>query len=160
RPPHAPGRRQKKVVTPDQRRAAADYLVERFGVSQRHASRLLDQPRSTLRYRPRVRPGEPALTRAIRRLARRHPRSGYRRVHARLRTLGWTVNLKRVRRLWLGLGLRKAARLRKVRKRGPKRGTSANSCAARPAAFKNDVWTCDFLADRTADGQPLKWLSV
>jgi putative transposase len=148
------------VVTPDQRRAAADYLVERFGVSQRHASRLLGQPRSTLRYRRRARAGELVLTRALRRLARRHPRWGYRRIHARLRALGWSVNLKRVRRLWGELGLRRPLRLRKVRKLGPKRGTSANSCVARPAAFKNDVWTCDFLADRTADGKPLKWLSV
>ena len=31
----APGHRQKKVVTPDQQRAAADYLGERYGVSQR-----------------------------------------------------------------------------------------------------------------------------
>jgi putative transposase len=148
------------VVTADQRRAAADYLVERFGISQRHAARLLGQARSTLRYHPKARPGSTALLRAIRRLARRHPRYGYRRIHARLRALGWSVNLKRVRRLWIELGLRRPVRLRKTRKLGPKRGASANSCVAQPAAFKNDVWTCDFLADRTTDGQPLKWLSV
>jgi putative transposase len=148
------------VVTPDQRRSAADYLVERFGISQRHAARLLDQARSSLRYRKKAKPGEAPLTRAMRRLARRHPRWGYRRVHARLRTLGWSLNLKRARRLWIELGLKRPVRLRKTRKLGPKRGTSANSCTAQPAAFKNDVWTCDFLFDRTADGKPLKWLSV
>jgi putative transposase len=148
------------VVTPNQQRAAADYLVERFGLSQRRAGRLLDQARSTLRYRPQVKPDALALVRVIRRLARRHPAWGYRLVHARLRTLGWTVNLKRVRRLWLALGLKRSVRLRKPRKLGPKTGTSANSCVAQPAAFKNDVWTCDFLSDRTTDGKPLKWLSV
>jgi putative transposase len=148
------------VVTPDQQRAAADYLIERFGISQRQAARLLDQARSTLRYRPAIRPGTTALLKVVRRLARRHPRYGYRRIHARLRTLGWSVNLKRVRRLWIELGLKRPVRLRKTRKLGPKRGRSANSCVAQPAAFKNDVWTCDFLADRTADGKPLKWLSV
>lgn len=147
-------------MTPDQQRAAADYLRERFGISQRHAARLLDQARSTLRYRPPARPGTTALLKVVRRLARRHPRYGYRRIHARLRTLGWSVNLKRVRRLWIELGLKRPVRLRKPRKLGPKRGTSANSCVAQPARFKNDVWTCDFLVDRTSDGKPLKWLSV
>jgi putative transposase len=148
------------VVTADQQRAAADYLVERFGIPQRRAARLLDRARSSLRYRPKVGAETTALVRVIRRLARRHPRYGYRRIHARLRALGWAVNLKRVRRLWLDLGLKRPVRLRKSWKLGPKRGTSANSCVAQPAAFKNDVWTCDFLLDRTAEGQPLKWLSV
>src|SRR5262249_48809808 len=74
--------------------------------------------------------------------------------------LGWSVNLERVRRLWIELGLRRPVRLRKARKLGPRRGSSANSCVAQPAAFKNDVWTCHFLADRTADGKPLEWVSV
>jgi putative transposase len=30
----------------------------------------------------------------------------------------------------------------------------------RPAGFKNDVWTYDFVAERTIDGQPLKWLAL
>jgi transposase InsO family protein len=29
-----------------------------------------------------------------------------------------------------------------------------------PARFKNDVWTCDFIHDRTASGRPLKWLTL
>jgi transposase InsO family protein len=100
------------------------------------------------------------LTREIKRLARRHPRYGYRRVHAMLIRRGWTVNLKRLRRLWNELGLRRPVRLRKSRKLGPKPGASANSCTGRPARFKGDVWTCDFIHDRTADGRPLKWLAL
>jgi transposase InsO family protein len=148
------------VVTPGQRRAAADYLCQRFAISQRQASRLLGCPRSSLRYRPRPRDDEAAVVRAILRLARRHPRWGYRRVHARLSRQGWSVNLKRVRRLWVALGLRRPVRLRKPRKLGPKPGSSANSCVNQPARFKNDVWTYDFIADRTIDGRPLKWLSL
>jgi putative transposase len=113
---------------------------------------------------PAVPPGgqadEPALSREIKRLARRHPRYGYRRVHALLTRRGWSVNLKRVRRLWNELGLRRPIRLRKPRKLGPKPGASANSCVQRPAKFKNDLWTCDFIHDQTASGQPLKWLTL
>jgi transposase InsO family protein len=148
------------VVTPTQQRAAAAYLVERFAISQRHASRLLGRSRATLRYRPKARADEAAVVRAIRRRARRHPRWGYRRSHARMNKQGWSVNLKRVRRLWRELGLRRPVRLKKSRKLGPKPGGSANSCVHQPARFKNDVWTYDFIADRTVDGRPLQWLSL
>jgi transposase InsO family protein len=148
------------VVSPDQQRAAADYLGERYGVSQRRACRIMGRSRSTLRYRRRRRSDEPALTREIKRLARRHPRYGYRRVHAMLIRRGWSVNLKRVRRLWNELGLRRPLRLRKPRKLGPKPGVSGNSCVQQPARFKNDIWTCDFIHDRMASGRPLKWLTL
>jgi putative transposase len=148
------------VVTATQQRAAADYLRETYDVSQRRASALLGRARSTLRYQPRRRPDEDALVRAIHRLARRHPRYGYRRIHARQVKQCWTVNLKRVRRLWNELGLRRPVRWRRPRKLGPKPGSSANSCVNQPACFKNDVWTCDFIADRTVDGGTLKWLTL
>jgi transposase InsO family protein len=148
------------VVTPTQKRAVADFLRERFGVSQRRSAALLGCSRSTLRYHRTAGEEETALVKEIRALARRNPRYGFRRVHALLWRDGWSVNLKRVRRLWLALGLRRPVRLRKAKKLGPKRGTSANSCTNQPARFKNDVWTCDFIADRTAEGKPLKWLSL
>lgn len=147
-------------MSPDQQRAAAGYLGEHYRVSQRRACRVMGRYRSTLRYRRGHRGDEPALTREIRRLARRHPRYGYRRVHAVLVRRGWSVNLKRVRRLWNDLGLRRPLRRRKARRLGPKPGVSVNSCVAQPARFKNDVWTCDFIHDRTSDGRPLKWLTL
>ena len=147
-------------MSPNQQRAAADYLGERYKVSQRRISRVMGRSRSVLRYRRSRRTDEQPLSREIKRLARRHPRYGYRRVHALLVRGGWSVNLKRVRRLWIGLGLRRPLRLRKTRKLGPKPGTSGNSCVQQPARFKNDVWTCDFIHDRTAGGRPLKWLTL
>jgi transposase InsO family protein len=148
------------VVTATQQRAAADYLGEAYGVSQRRAGGVLDRARSTLRYRPRDRSAEGPLVRALKRLARTHPRYGYRRVHALLLREGWHENLKRVHRLWKELGLARPVRRKKARKLGPKPGTSANSCVNQPARFKNDVWTYDFVADRTADGGALKWLTL
>jgi putative transposase len=148
------------VVSAGQQRAAAGYLTETFQVSQRRASRVLCRPRSALRYRAKDRSRDAALIRAIVRLARRHPRWGYRRVHARLVRKGWTVNLKRVHRLWAELSLQRPARRKKARKLGAKPGASANSCALAPARFKNDVWAYDFVADRTACGGALKWLTL
>jgi putative transposase len=148
------------VVSPRQQRAAADYLQERYGASERRTCQVMGRARSVVRYRCRRPESEPALNREIKRLARRHPRYGYRRVHALLIRKGWSVNLKRVRRLWIELGLRRPLRLRKPRKFGPKPGVGANSCVNQPARFKNDVWTCDFIHDRTSDGRPLKWLTL
>lgn len=147
-------------MTPLQQRSAAAYLVEAYGVSQRRVAKTLGRARSTLRYRGRDRSAEEPLIAAIRRLARRHPRRGYRFVHALLEREGWTVNLKRVHRLWQELGLRRPVRRRKTRKLGPKTGSSANSCVSQPARFKNDVWTYDFVADRTLCGGSLKWLTL
>ena len=148
------------MVTPRQQRAAAGYIMETYGVSQRRVAQTLGRARSTLRYRARDRSAEQPLIVAIRRLARRHPRRGYRFVHALLEREGWSVNLKRVHRLWKELGLRRPVRRRKPNKLGSKPGSSANSCVNQPARFKNDVWTCDFVADRTVCGRALKWLTL
>ena len=39
------------MVTPTQQRAAADYLSEEYGASQRRIGRVMGRSRSTLRYR-------------------------------------------------------------------------------------------------------------
>ena len=147
-------------MTPDRQRAAADYPGERYEVSRRRACRVMGRSRSTSRYRGRAGPDEPALIREIKRLARRHPRYGDRRVHAMPARRGRSVDLKRVRRLWGEPGLKRPARLRGPRELGPEPGSGANSCVAQPARFKDDVWTCDFIHDRMADGRPLKWLTL
>ena len=147
-------------MTPSQQRAAADYLMETYAVSQRRAGQTLGRARSTLRYRVRDRSAEQPLVAALRRLAQRHPRWGCRRMHALLTREGWSVNLKRVHRLWKELGLRRPVRRRKPSKLGPKLGTSANSCVNQPARYKNDIWTYDFVADRTISGGTLKWLTL
>lgn len=147
-------------MTPSQQRAAAAYLCQEYQVSQRRAGAVLGRARSTLRYAAKGRSAEEPLIRAIRRLARKHLRWGYRRIHARLEKQGWAVNLKKVRRLWRQLGLRRPVRRKPEHKLGPKVGTSANSCVNQPARFQNDVWTYDFIADRTAGGRALKWLTL
>ena len=146
-------------MTGEQRRAAAEWLVDRYQVSQRRAARTLGCGRSLLRYQRRTRPGEAAVVKALRRLARRHPRFGYRRLHALLQRDGWLVNPKKVRRLCRSLGIRPTTR-RKTQGKTRHPGTGANSCVARPATRPNEVWTCDFLQDRTVSGGSLKWLSV
>jgi transposase InsO family protein len=89
-------------------------------------------------------------------LVRQHPRFGYRRIWALLRREGFRVNRKRVYRLWRKEGLKVPRRRKKKRRLGH----SGNGCAQRCALARNHVWAWDFIHDRTADGRPLKWLSV
>jgi putative transposase len=125
-------------------------------VSQRRVCGTLGQPRSTQRYQPRRKDDEGALVKAILDLVGQHPRFGYRRVWALLKSAGWQVNRKRVYRLWRKEGLKVPLKRHKRRRLG----TSENGCARRRPEHKDHVWAWDFIHDRTEDSRPLKWLSV
>ena len=120
------------MVTADQRRQAAAYLQAKFRVAERRVCRLLNLSRSTRRYQPQVREGEARLVKRMLILAGRQPRFGYRRMRALLHREGWTVNVKRVRRLWRQAGLQRPPRRKKPRNPGQHPGQAGNSCVARP----------------------------
>jgi len=146
-------------MTAPRRRLIATQLYEQFGVSQRRASRALDLPRSSLRYAPVKGDRQAALAGRIEELAGKHPRYGYRRIWALLDREGWSVNKKAVHRRWRLSGLKLAAPRANPKPRRP-HGQDANACHVRPSRGKDDVWTWDFLFDRTSDGRSLKWLSL
>jgi transposase InsO family protein len=99
---------------------------------------------------------EQRLVRQMIALSRQQPRYGYRRITALLRVAGWRVNRKRVQRLWRQHGLKVPQKQRKKRRLG----TSANSATRRRAEHRNQVWSYDFIEDRTADGRRLKLLPI
>jgi putative transposase len=146
-------------MTSARRRLIATELGHRFGVSQRRVSRALGLARSNLRYTPIPSDERAALARRIEELAGLHPRYGYRRIWALLDREGWSVNKKTVRRHWRELGL-KVARPRAHPKPRRPHGQDANACHLRPSRGKDDVWTWDFIFDRTSDGRSIKWLSL
>ena len=146
-------------MTSPRRRLIADELCDQFDVSQRRVARALDLARSSLRYAPVLRDEEAALARRIEELAGAHPRFGYRRIWVLLDREGWTVNIKAVRRIYRDLGL-KVAQPRANPKPRRAHGQDQNACHLRPSRGKDDVWTWDFLFDRTSDGRSLKWLSL
>jgi putative transposase len=132
------------------------HVRKRHGVSERHACRVLRQPRSTQRYRPIIRDDEEPLTAAIIQLAGQYGRYGYRRVTALLRSDGWHVNHKRVERIWRREGL-------KVPRRQPKRGRlwlNDGSCIRLRPCWRNHVWAYDFVQARTHDGRAFRMLTV
>jgi putative transposase len=132
-------------------------LGERQGVSERRACRIAGQHRSTQRHRQRRRlDRDDALRVELRALSRRHPRWGYRKAWALLRSGGWEVNRKKIQRLWREEGLRVPARRRKRYRLGQSTTAAGRLRAERP----NHVWALDFQFDTTADGRLLKLLHV
>lgn len=131
-------------------------VCEGLGVSERRACRVLGQHRATQRHQSVPRPDEAPLTAAIVELATQYGRYGYRRITALLRQDGWTVNAKRVERLWRLEGL-------KVPPRQPKRSRlwlNDGSCIRLRPAAPNHVWAYDFMTDRTHDGKAFRLLTV
>ncbi|CAN5132263.1 hypothetical protein BH09PSE3_BH09PSE3_21510 [soil metagenome] len=117
---------------------------------------MLGQHRSTQRKVPRGADDELALTQDIIALAKQYGRYGYRRVTALLRTAGWTVNRKRVERIWRREGL-------KVPQRQSKRGllwlNDGSYIRLRPE-YPGHVWAYDFVEGRTHDGGKFRILTV
>src|SRR5438874_12366303 len=146
-------------MTAARRRLIVNELCEHFRFSQRRVSRALDLPRSSLRYAPVARDEQVALARRIEELAGAHPRYGYRRIWALLVREGWSVNKKAVRRIWGLSGLKLAGPRAEPKPRRP-HGQDAHACHVQPSRGKDDVWTWDFIFDRTSDGRSLKWLSL
>jgi transposase InsO family protein len=128
----------------------------KLSVSERFACKVLGQHRSTQRKKPQSRPDEEALTTDIIRLASRYGRYGYRRITAMLRSEGWTVNAKRVERIWRREGL-------KVPQKQPKRGRlwlNDGSCVRLRPEHPNHVWSYDFVEGRTHNGRKFRMLNI
>jgi putative transposase len=131
-------------------------LVDRLGLSERRACRFAGQNRSTQRHHPQLAPDEEALRRALRKISEQRPRWGYRRAHGHLLGEGWSLNRKRVQRIWREEGLRVPAKAKKRRRLGE----STTAADRLKAEFPNHVWALDYQHDATSDGRELKFLNV
>ena len=146
------------MVSPSRRRDAVHYLCRRHGVSERRACRVVDQHRSTHRYRAVAPELELRLVARMNELAARHPRYGYRRIWALLRSEGFQVNRKRIKRLWRLEGHRVPPQ--RSRSGGKAAGAAGNAAWMLPATGPHDVWSYDFVIGRTEDGLALRILNV
>jgi len=133
-----------------------DHVRSQLTVSERRACSVVGQSRATQRRKPKVRDDVAALTTSIVRLATQYGRYGYRRIRQLLLDEGWRVSVKRVYRIWRREGL-------KVPKKQPKRGRlwlNDGSCIRLQPERPNQVWSYDFVQDRTEDGRSFRMLTV
>jgi len=133
------------------RRELVRHLAGR-GLSERHALRVVGMSASAYRYQPAADRNQ-ALRDQIVALAHRHRRYGAGMIYLKLRQAGQPVNHKRVERLYAEAGLQ-------VRRRRRKKVPVADRQPLGRPLSANQVWSMDFVFDRTAEGRVIKCLTV
>lgn len=140
-------------MTPSCRRDVVVHLQAAYQVSERCACRATGFSRSTQRYRSRAAPQD-ALRLRLKELAQARVRYGYRRLHVLLRREGWTVNVKRIYRLYKEEGL-------VIRTKTPKRKRSCRYRGDREEiSAPNQTWAMDFMSDTLFDNRRYRILTV
>lgn len=122
-------------------------------MSERRACGLLMVERGTVRYETAAGSANDRLGDRLRELAMERRRFGYRRLHVLLRREGWTVNHKRIYRLYVEQCL-------SVRKRNRRRRISPVRTPLRVATAANQAWSMDFVSDGLASGRRFRTLNV
>lgn len=122
------------------------------GLSERHALRVVGMSASAYRYQPAP-DRNSALREKILALAHRHRRYGAGMIYLKLRQAGQRVNHKRVERLYAEAGLQ-------VRRRRRKKVPVADRQPLGRPLSADQVWSMDFVFDRTAEGRVIKCLTV
>jgi putative transposase len=122
------------------------------GLSERHALRVVGMSASSLRYQP-VPDRNAVLREKIVALAHRHRRYGAGMIYLKLRQRGLVVNHKRVERLYT------EARLQVRRRKRKKVPLGERQPLVRPETA-NEVWSMDFVFDRSAEGRVIKCLTI
>jgi len=129
------------------------YVEVEYGMSERHACRLLGLGRSTHRYGARKAERDLALRKRLKELAAKRMRFGYRRLTAMLAREGMAANHKRVYRLYREEGL--AMRIRQ-RRRIRWSGVATSPAASR----RNQRWSMDFVSDCVSSGKVIRMLTI
>ncbi|PRD17829.1 UNVERIFIED_CONTAM: Insertion element IS476 uncharacterized protein, partial [Trichonephila clavipes] len=140
------------VIKAVEQRAEVQRLQRDFGLSERRACRLMQQPRRSHRYKP-AQPPVIHLCEAIQKVAYEHPRYGYRRVWDLLREENQALGLRRVYRLYRLQGLT-------MKRRRPKRARRGERIAMPAATAANHRWSMDFIHDQLEDGRSFRVLNI
>ena len=126
-------------------------MLNRHGLSERQACRLMKLSRSSYGYRPKPRDDSKLLAR-LKGLASSYPRYGYLLLHALLKREGLVINKKRTYRLYTQENLQ-------VRRKKRKR-LSRPRAALIPANQINQRWSMDFVSDQLSNGRRFRVLNL
>jgi putative transposase len=138
-------------VTAPARRTLVRQMFKR-GLSERRSLLVVQMSASAFRYEPRP-DRNVELRDQIQALAQRHKRYGVGMIHLKLRQAGLLVNYKRVERIY------QEAKLQVRRRKRKKVLIGERQPLFRPTAA-NQVWSMDFVFDRTGEGRVLKCLTI
>jgi putative transposase len=128
-------------------------LIDHYRVSERRACQVIQISRTSYSYQS-IRDAQVPLRLWINEIAKVRVRYGYKRIHVLLRREGWSVNHKRVYRIYCEEGLN-------LRAKRPKRRRSAAHREQRPAATHlNESWSMDFVTDSLFNGHRFRALTL
>jgi len=139
------------VVSAPAKRELVRYMIGN-GLSERRSLRIVSMSPSAYRYQP-ASDRNCVLREKIIALAQRHRRYGAGMIYLKLRQAGEVVNRKRVDRLYAEAGLQ-------VKRRKRKKIPISDRHPLELPTQANQVWSMDFVFDRTAEGRSIKNLTV
>ena len=139
------------MVSAPSRRELVRYLTDQ-GLSERRSLKVAGMSASALRYEP-AQDRNATLKEQIIALAQRHRRYGAGMIYLKLRQAGEIVNHKRVDRLYAEAGLQ-------VKRRKRKKIPVADRHPLERPLMANQMWSMDFVFDRTAEGRAIKNLTI
>lgn len=143
------GRTLKKMVEPRQRREAVGVIMT-HGLSERHACRIVELNRNTLRYQASIKQENIAIEKFLREkvVIPKSQSYGLPRLVILVRKKFGEVNHKRVERIY------KAARLQLTKR--PKKYVKRDPVPLEKAEAPNQVWAMDFMSDTLENGRKFR----
>lgn len=140
------------MVSPAAKREVVRFAKENYSVSERHACRTTNIPRSTIRYERQSDKNE-WLRARLKTLATQRRRFGSPRMTVLLRREGHIVNHKRVERIYAEEGLQ-------LKKRKKRRQTATLRVVIPTPTGPNQRWSMDFVSDCLAHGRKFRCLTI
>jgi len=139
------------VVKPSERKNVVAYVIQEHQVSISKACKVASLPKSMYYYQSLR--DDSAVIDKLKELADKKPREGQDKFYDRIREQGLNWNYKRVRRVYLMLGLNQR---RRIKKRIPSR---IKEPLAQPVT-KNQVWSMDFMSDILQNKRKFRILNI
>lgn len=140
------------MVGPKAKRRAALHAIEKLMVSERRAAIVLGLNRSTQRYKPHPRDDEKLKARMLE-LVAKHRRFGLPRIYFLLKREGLVRSRSRCQRVYREIGLQ-------IKNRRRKKMLKVTRTPFEKAKKPNEIWSFDFVSDRTESDRKLKTLSI
>ena len=139
-------------MKPAAQREVVRFVIESHGLSERRACGLIQIGRSSWRYEGHRRSDEDVRS-ALKELAAKRPRFGYRRLHVLMGREGHQMNHKRLYRLYRSESLA-------VRRKKRKRLAGGVRKPMPPLARTNERWSMDFMQDRFGYGRKFRTFNL
>lgn len=139
------------MVKPSERKNVVAYVIDYHQVSITRACKVVQLPKSMYYYQTQK--DDSPIIEKLKELAEHKPREGQDKYYLRIREAGLKWNYKRVRRVYLMLGLNQR---RKMKKRIPSRIKEPLN----QPFNTNQVWSMDFMSDALQNGRKFRVLNI